>query len=437
MSVEKPNLLVELEALLDLRIATVRKVYPQVSENLLNNKAYRMRLSDELHLIDPLIDQLSYSLQYAGRDVETLDYAKPTLMIGFMHKFLEKLQGVINSNNPVVTDCKVFVNVYPIELDEERQALLAAGITAALRLIEPVEIVSLEPKQITAHFIQSSQIHTYICYDLDRWVTNAFPDVRDASVVKHIENFTCIAANLARSESDALKAKEEFAKHGMEDAYEYFSVLIWQSLFELELLDIGYFTEFDPKEAERIMNDVEKSNSPIDVEVEIVSEFYNILGSITTPREQINKTTARMIAVSNEIKELIGDIDQLQKVRILLAEQRFLTDTLAYFVPSMPAVDFERYVDSLTSIFDISYENSEISESKWNSRGVACRRIERQVASMGKTVYLLVVREDCTADDGTFYKKNTLLPSVHSIEPHIEPVDDAKMNEFIEDMKDG
>ena len=182
------------------------------------------------------------------------------------------------------------------------------------------------------------------------------------------------------------------------------------------------------------MSLVEKTNNPIDIEVGIVSEFYHIIGLTTTKRSNISDISLRMVELAKELQELAINPEEHERVRILLAEQRFLIDSLSFFLPSQPALDFERFLDAHMSRFDISMENSEVSEEKWNSIGVKCRRLVRNVPSIDKEAYLLVVAEDCYDIDGTFRKKNTLLSSVFAFPPVLEAMPETELQQFAEEI---
>lgn len=436
--IDKPNILIELDALLDTTAGTVRMLYPEIVQDLLNNKAYRTRGDDNLHDVDPRIDSLTFSNAYAMRDINTLDHSFSNLMIGYVKKLLKDLEQVIMGNNPVIRAANIHINFYPYNLEEEKVELIVLAISAALGLQEKARAVYLEPKEIDSKFIKESGISTYILYNFNTWVTSAFPDVSGPDLqsvgLERLENFVVIAPKLATDKAKEQEARDEFAKYGMLDAFDYLSVLPWNLLFELQLLDPVFFTEFSPEEAEKIMSLVEKTNNPIDIEVGIVSEFYHIIGLTTTKRSNISDISLRMVELAKELQELATNPEEHEKVRILLAEQRFLTDSLSFFLPSQPALDFERFLDSHMSRFDISMENSEVSEEKWNSIGVKCRRLVRNVPSIDKEAYLLVVAEDCYDIDGVFRKKNTLLSSVFAFPPVLEAMPETELQQFAEEI---
>ena len=88
------------------------------------------------------------------------------------------------------------------------------------------------------------------------------------------------------------------------------------------------------------------------------------------------------------------------------------------------------------SSFDVSKENSVVSESRWNSLGVPCRLLVRNIKSLGREAYILVVAEDCTDLEGVFRAKNTLLPSVNSFETILEVMPEKEVENYIMAMKE-
>ena len=436
----KPNILIELDALLDTTAGTVRMLYPDLVDDLLNNKGYRKRIDDNLSDIDPRIDALTFSNAYSKRDINTLDYSFSSLMIGYTKKLLGDIEHVILGNNPVIRAANVHINLYPYQMDENRAELIVLAISTALGLREKAKAVYLEPKEINPDFIKQSGISTYILYNFNTWVTSALPDVSGPDLqsvgLERLENFVVIAPKLAVDKAKEQETRDEFAKYGMLDAFDYLSVLPWNLLFELQLLDPVFYTEFSPEQAEKIMSLVEKSSSPIDIEISMISEFYHILGLTSTKVGNIEAISDQLVECAERIREIRTNPDRLDDLRILLAEQRFLTDSLSFFLPSQPSLDFERYIDSRMSDFDISMENSEMSEEKWNSLGVKCRRLVRNVSSIGKDAYLLVCAEDCIDVNGVLRKKNHLLRSVFAFPPVLEPMPETEIKQFIEEINE-
>jgi hypothetical protein len=117
------------------------------------------------------------------------------------------------------------------------------------------------------------------------------------------------------------------------------------------------YGKLSPEDALKDMSLVEKSSSPIDIEISMISEFYHILGLTSTKVGNIEAISDQLVDCAERIREIRTNPERLDDLRILLAEQRFLTDSLSFFLPSQPSLDFERYIDSRMSDFDISMEN--------------------------------------------------------------------------------
>lgn len=436
-SEQKFRILIDLDALIDTRLGLVRKLYPDVADDLKKNKAYRMRKDDQLHRIDPRIDPVDYTFEYAKRDIELLDTSFSSLMIGYMHKLIEKLQFVINGNNPMIQDAKIVINTYPYNLEDEQAKLIALATSTAIGLSSVVDTAYLPHKDVTLDFLEQNQFMAYILYDFNAWTTASLPDVAGTDLngmgLRRYENITIFAAKLALDSVEEEETRKGFADYGMADMYDEMILIPWNLLFELEFLDPIFFTEYDQQLSDHLMSFVEKSNNPIDLEVGLIADFYHLMGLVTTTKSNIATTTQRMVSLATELVGLANatSVDDINRMRILLAEQRFLVDSLSFLIPSQPSLDFERYMDSTMSNFDISMENSEISENRWNSQGVPCRRIVRNVKSLGKEAYILLCAEDCTDLEGVFRSKNTLLPSVMCFETILEVMPESELNEFL------
>lgn len=436
---QKSRILIELDALIDTRLGTVRKLYPEVAEDLKMSKRYRMRRDDLLHRIDPRIDEREYQLAYDGRDIETLDVSFSSLMIGYVHKLLAKLQTVIDSNNPVIQDAQLVINTYPYRLSEDQVKMIAIATATAIGTTGVIDTVYRSPGEVTLDWLETNGFLAYILYDFNMWTMCALPDHERhggdiASMgLRRYENLTIFAARVAKDADLEDQSRKEFSEYGMGEMYDEMITLPWNLLFELEFLEPMFYTEYNQELADHIMSFVEKSNSPIDLEVGLIADFYHLLGLTTTTKSNIIHVTKRMTEVAMELSKLtsVTSKDDIDRMRMLIAEQRFLTDSLSYLMPSQPALDFERFMDSNMSKFDVTRENSDISENKWNSLGVPCRRIVRNVKTLGHDAFILVVAEDCTDLDGVFRAKNTLLPSVMCFAPILEAIPTSEVDEFL------
>lgn len=435
----KNNLLIELDAILDTRKGTVAKLYPEVAEDLLYNVGYRKRLSDQLHLIDPRIDEKEYVFAYLKRDIETLDHSKASMITSYVNQLIRKIQMIIDGNNPYIKEVNVVVNYYPYKLSEEEQHLICSGVSSVMNLDRPVDMVYLEPKEITLDFLRESNIFTYVLYDFDLWSTVALPDVNGENLkevgLSKIENLTIIAARIAKDAIKAREVEEMLRNMQLPVMMQDISTIPWSLLFDLELIDPIFFTEYNHDIAEKIMNALAQSNNPIDIEVELVSNYYHLLTMSRSTREHVDAILDRMNVVSFKLTQHFNNAD-VDVVRKLLAEQRFLTDALTHFSATKPSEDFERYFDSKMSAFDTSLEFSEVSEKHWNDQDVKCKRYVRNVVGTSTEVFILTVAEDCHDKNGKRWFAGEVLPSVNYFEPILEPLPENVIAEYHDRFKD-
>lgn len=439
----KCNFLIELDALLDTRLGTVRSLYSTVADELALNKEYRIRKSDDLHLIDPRIDQAAYSFAYTKRNMDVIDNSKVTLIKVYVNQLIRKLQFLLDSNNPLLVDVRIIVNHYPYEFSEEEAKLITVGITAALGLSSQIHLVSHKPSEITLDFLKEKAVFTYLLYDFHTWSTAALPDEElrgvtsfDQAGISRAENLTIIAPRIAPSQSKVDKIEKLAAETGVGGMIDNLLMLPFNLLFDFEVLQPVFFTEYTDEIAERIMTVMDKSNSPIDIEIAIAAEYYRLLNSGESTAQILARLTVKLHEIAGQLTSAVTTkpYDD-QRVRRLLAEQRFVTDSIAYYVPCNPAEDFERYVDSLMSAFDVNAENSQISEEFWNRKGVRCTRSIRAIPTIGRDAYLLFVYEDCVDSDGVEHKQGSLLKSSMAFDPILDEGSKDELSRFKADLE--
>lgn len=439
---KKTNLLIDLDSLLDTRLGTIRTLYPDNDFEIEQNKLYRLRISDEMNLVDARIDPLKYTASYLKRDKVILRNSRISLVVAYLRKMLENLQGIMVGNNPILQDIKVTVNTYPYQLDITEKQLFAAGVQANIGLKEPPQLRYIEPETLTLKYMDENDYFMYVVYDFNGWASAAFDDRKadslEAMGLRRIENFTVIAPRLAVSVEAHEEAKKELKKSGLPLDMNELAIMPWGALFDLELIDPVFFTEFEQQIADQVMTNITKSTSPIDLEVDIASGYLHMLENVRTPKEHLAFYADRLEVVSKLINEQVklGSQMNVDKLRCLLAEQRFLNDCICVYVPNFPAQDYERYVDSLMSWFDWTVDYAEVTEEHWNARGVGVKRLVKTVPKTDREGRVFVAIDDYI-DQKTkeAIKKGQHLPSAIMEEPVLEPINQEVINKFFEDIQ--
>lgn len=161
------RLLVELDCLLDTRIATVARLSQAAAKKLLT-KEYRSREMDDFEtLTGGLVTNDAFREMYAKRDVETLKMSRCTGMPLLLNQFIKTLeqQRITSAEYDEVV---VEVNVYPYQLKADEQEMLVNSVMAYAGVETQVKVVSLTPQEITPNRIRSDW-DTLILYDFDGW----------------------------------------------------------------------------------------------------------------------------------------------------------------------------------------------------------------------------------------------------------------------------
>lgn len=163
---------VELDALLDTRIATVAKLFPSKAKALVSEK-YRNRYSDQFSDLIPELTDEAFDAAYKKRDVETLKASRPTDMIIIATDILEDLQSKMDNGSPEIKSICLEVNIWPYALSEDERFTLAATIAELMELFVPVEVVSIPLEQITYEFIRAKRYIGLIMYNYRQWFYEA------------------------------------------------------------------------------------------------------------------------------------------------------------------------------------------------------------------------------------------------------------------------
>lgn len=157
------SILVELDALLDTRAATLFRLNPDYLGEALS-KDYYTRTVDKF----PNVDNDKYNDLYQKRNKETLRQSLITDIGRLLDEFCKNiLDNTIKT--PFHYSPKVILNVYPYELEESEINVLIAGIVSITNRLTEVEVVNLSYEQLTPTYVKS-KLSALVLYDYWRWL---------------------------------------------------------------------------------------------------------------------------------------------------------------------------------------------------------------------------------------------------------------------------
>lgn len=228
--------LIELDALLDTRLATVSFLDPQHVSTLLRT-TYHTRDNDQFQ--SKLFSVLEYQQAYANRNVQTTMAAGPT---GLHQLMSETIQIDISERDavagPYVMD--VDVNTYPYRLQPDEQEVLTAVMLDLFPLARSIKVFYLDPKVITPMFLKTGNYTYVVMYDYQNWLNLHVPAFEHTSIPR----VTLIGPKIRAS---AQKIEIDEADPGEKLLYESLGIfgaleMYLQEYISLRLEDVKYFS---------------------------------------------------------------------------------------------------------------------------------------------------------------------------------------------------
>lgn len=172
------RILVELDALLDTRIATIARLDPGIAADIVGPR-YFNRPTDQFHLLDNRIDDVAYQMAYASRDLDTMAIARPTAALDWLGKMVRDLEKQFEEGAPTVTSLAVDVNVYPYRLSDEEAAQVGMSIAYYIGKFTSVNVINVPLAELSFAYIRAHRYTAVILYNFKEWIEASFKQYGD------------------------------------------------------------------------------------------------------------------------------------------------------------------------------------------------------------------------------------------------------------------
>ena len=167
MNNQEQALLIELDCLLDTRLATIARISEQSAVEVLKD-GYHGRKAD---WFEPHVDMTMYTSLYQARDVETLKLAQPTEGFRFVREMVKMYrEQAVDTNSPYSGRFKIVVNTYPYQLNAELTDLIGRALAVRFGALAPCELVSLSPAELTPDAVRT-RFCMLMMYEYDPWLS--------------------------------------------------------------------------------------------------------------------------------------------------------------------------------------------------------------------------------------------------------------------------
>jgi hypothetical protein len=238
---EKQAILIDLDALLDTRIATVSQINEQAAVKLLQCKEYYTRnLNDFSRMCG--VNKTIFDRQFALRNIDTLKISLPTACVIALRMMVADLARQ-HDYSPFAQEVKLVVNCYPYVLESEEKLAIAEVVGAYTGVgAERVEMITMSYTDLIPSYIKSHFTGMFL-YNYREWMEaqseDAFQHCRMPEIV-------VLAPALYK---DRIPDRSEINIPGAEQ-YSLFELTegFLVGAYDLNFLDLTYFSVIPPEE---------------------------------------------------------------------------------------------------------------------------------------------------------------------------------------------
>lgn len=161
--VKKQGIFINLDVLLDTRLATIFLLDPELMKKSLSAN-YFTRKEDSFVGIDKEIFKEAYS----KRDKNTLKNSTICKIVNMIREIV-KITLRESLSSPLHTGPKIFLNTYPYVLEENEEKLLVRALIHITEKLADIQIVNINLEDLTPKFIKDN-LAVLFMYEYGAWL---------------------------------------------------------------------------------------------------------------------------------------------------------------------------------------------------------------------------------------------------------------------------
>ena len=241
----KHAVVVDLDVILDTRIATLFKMNPEEAVSILE-KGYCHRMTDDLEGVSTVITNSAYKEAYAARDVDTLKTARLTNYIFDLASIISDLAKSLHNEDTRVEDPCIVLNYYPYkDLDEDTLADIVYAVGCYTTDAIEIRVAYYEPDTLDLRFMKENEILTYITYDFQTWFESNFNVKKGKDAIISYPKFTIISPKIM-PKADSFDYLDGDSKKILQNRTPFdFMKLYWGPMFGIEYCPIELMSLID------------------------------------------------------------------------------------------------------------------------------------------------------------------------------------------------
>lgn len=239
---QKQCVYVDLDSLLDTRIATVSAIDQEAAVRLVKSPDYYTRNIDDF---EPMcgVTREAFDEAYAKRNVDTLKRALPCNIMVAMRELVD---GLVKQDlmDPETNGVEVVINMWPyVDLSDKESYEITRAIMYHMGIRPQVRHICIAPESLTPQYIKSS-ITGLIMYDFAGW----FKIQGDALVNCRMPDVTVLTPALFRDKRVPTAEEATVPKLKGMTPFEILEFSVVQAI-GLTMIDVGYFSLLSPHTA--------------------------------------------------------------------------------------------------------------------------------------------------------------------------------------------
>jgi len=166
--------MVDIDSLLDTRIATVARINEEAAVALIKTPEYARRQSDELHTLTKLITKEQFDEGYRLRDWQTLAYSRPTEVLWLLGEMVRQSEQDMVAVAPKGSSIQVDINFYPYQLTEEEKRELILMVASYSGTFALVREVYIPLEDLSLSLINDHKWNAMFIYHGKEWLEQCF-----------------------------------------------------------------------------------------------------------------------------------------------------------------------------------------------------------------------------------------------------------------------
>lgn len=242
------RILVDLDALLDTRLATLATMDVELANKVGQSLEYYNRYSDDLSLIDPNVNSNEFKDRYLKRNETILSYA---LMTDVLHLVCLGLQSMLDNIQRGISprDTRVEINTAEYRLSQSQRKYIEAAVLHHIPFEVDVKLVSLGLYNLNPAYLRTNYKEWYT-YNIEPWLVIHEQDIlaKPSTEVQIVLPKLSTSGNdpLAESfEIDPWLARELLFKPHLSLNYVDLRFFTYNHQFSEHLIKTGFYSRSD------------------------------------------------------------------------------------------------------------------------------------------------------------------------------------------------